>query len=265
MDYKKYIPAIEDDLLIVDKNQQEVSFILNFPQRHFIENMKKKNIILKARQMGFSSLILAFLTCKFIYQENERLVVVSHESSATQKLLDRVKYFIASYERKNNLKLPMKYNSRSEMVNESNNSTFYVGTAGSKSFGRGDTISGLHLSEYAFYSNPEEMLAGVLQALTPQGILFIESTANGFNYYKTLWDEAEERGFARHFYDPTWLYTKEFLLQKEKELGRLYPQEYPATAEEAFLTSGDMYFNGDALKWYLENIKEPITSNVVYV
>lgn len=261
----KYVQAIENELSIINKNAQEIPFVLNSPQAHFLENIQNKNIILKARQMGFSSVILGYLTIRFLLKYNERLVVVSHEAGATQKLMDRVKFFISSYERKNKIKLPTKYNSRSEIVNEDTNSTIYIGTAGSKSFGRGDTITALHLSEFAFYSNPEEMLAGVLQALTPDGNLFIESTANGFNFYKTLWDEAEARGFTKHFYNSEWLYDKDFIKQKEKELGRLFKQEYPETPEEAFLTSGDMYFDGDSLKWYLEQCKNPIKENLIYV
>jgi len=258
----KYIAPIEQELLIINKNTDVQSFTLNKPQKHFLEHMGHKNIILKARQMGFSSVILGYLTIRFLLKRNERLVVVSHESGATQKLMDRVKFFIESYEKGNKIKLPTKYNSRSEIVNEDTNSTIYIGTAGSKSFGRGDTITALHLSEFAFYSNPEEMLAGVLQALTPEGVLFIESTANGFNFYKTLWDEAEDRGFSRHFYNSDWLYTHEFIENKKKELGRLFEQEYPTTPEEAFLTSGDMYFNGDSLKWYLSQVKDPTVGGI---
>jgi len=36
------------------------------------------------------------------------------------------------------------------------------------------------------------------------------------------------------------------------------------TGEEAFLTSGDCYFNTDSLTWYLHNLIEPINNNLAY-
>lgn len=41
-------------------------------------------------------------------------------------------------------------------------------------------------------------------------------------------------------------------------LGRIGVQEYPMSAEEAFLTSGDCYFDVMVLKMLLESCKEPI-------
>lgn len=259
-----YEKLIGDQFTIVDKSAQEIPFILKRAQSDFLHNLSNKNIILKARQLGFSSVILAVFTSMFLYKENQRLVVVSHESSATQKLMDRVKFFIRAWERSNNTKLPTTYNSRSELVNKLNNSTIYIGTAGSSSFGRGDTITALHLSEFAFYQNPEEMLAGVLQALTPDGLMFIETTANGFNFFKQLWDESSERGFKDHFYDPLWEYTQEELERKKRELGRLFTQEYPMTPQEAFLTSGDLYFDPESLRYYLEHCIEKMHSATIY-
>ena len=261
--YHSFIKLIPKYFHIVNKNQEVVDFTPNKAQTDFIENMSEKNIILKARQLGFSSVILAMLTLRFLFKKNQRCVVVSHETGATQKLMDRVKFYIQSFEQKFKIKTPLKYNSRSEMVNEAMNSSFYIGTAGSRAFGRGDTITTLHLSEFAFYTDPESILSGVLQALVPNGLLFIETTSNGFNFFKTLWDEAEERGFKKHFYNPTWEYPEEFLTKKRKELGRLFSQEYPFTEEESFLTSGDTYFSKESLKWYNERTKQPISFNLL--
>lgn len=264
MKYLKFKELIEKYFEIVDKKQQVVPFLLNKAQEDFLGKMSEKNVILKSRQLGFSSLLLAVLTLRFLFKQNQRCVVVSHETSATQFLLDRVKFYVASLEKKHNTKVPLKYNSRSEMVNEAMNSTFYVGTAGSRSFGRGDTLTALLLSEFAFYDNPESLLTGALQAVVPDGLVFIETTANGFNFFKTFWDGAQERGFKKHFYAPTWEYDDAFLQQKKKELGRFFAQEYPNSPEEAFLSSGDLYFDKNALQILLQGAKEPLEVRQIY-
>lgn len=267
MSWSNYQRPIENEFDLIDKHGNKRSFALNLAQADFLKHGTGRDVILKARQLGFSSLILAILTTDFIFKENQRCVVVSHETDATQRLMDRVKFYLASFEQRNGIKIPMKYNSRSEIVNELTNSTFYIGTAESKSFGRGDTITNLHLSEFAFYSNPEAILAGVLQAVIPEGKVFVETTANGFNFFKTFWDETRrgERPFKDHFYNPTWEYSTEFLEQKRGELGRLFKQEYPMTPEEAFLTSGDTFFDPESLAIYLNKAREPIGEGVAYV
>ena len=262
--YKK---AIENEFTIIGKDGREVNFILNNAQADFIQNITGKDYILKCRQLGFSAEILAIGTAKFIFGDNERCVSISHETSATQRLLDRVKFYIKGFETRNGIQIPLKYNSRSELVYDGKNNSFYIGTAGSHEFGRGDTITFLHLSEFNFYPDPEKMLAGIMQAVVPNGLVFIESTANGFNYGKEFWDRSVlgETGFKPHFYNPNWEYSQEFLDQKKKELGRLYPQEYPETSETAFLTSGEGFFDSEALRLHLRNIKDPIAQDTIYV
>ena len=154
------------------------------------------------------------------------------------------------------------------MFNADKNNSFFIGTAGDKEFGRGDTITFLHLSEYAFYEDPENILSSVLQAVTPNGLAFIETTANGFNFFKKFWEDSKRdgTGFKTHFYDPTWEYDGLFLDHKRMELKEKFKQEYPMSEIEAFITSGKCYFNIESLQWYLENLKEPITGrDTIYV
>jgi hypothetical protein len=243
---------------IVNKEGQSVPFVLNKEQQQFVDNMTGRDVILKARQIGFSSLILGIFTLDFLLKSNSRGVIISHDQNSSQKLLDRCKYFLESAQRKG-LALHLKYNNRSELINSDNNSSLYIGTPQSKSFGRGDTIHSLHLSEFAFYDDPQRLLASVLQAVVPEGRVIIESTANGMNYFKTFWDLAKQKqnGFTTHFFDSSH-YSQEFLNQKQAELGDLYPQEYPQTDMESFLSSGSCFFDKEALSVYLDRIFTPV-------
>lgn len=254
MNYKVNLPKFD----IVDKAGQRVPFEVNQFQEKYLETATNKDIILKARQIGFSSLILGMFTLDFLLKENSRSVCISHDAQSAMKLLDRVKFYIKSAEEKG-LSVNLKYNSRNEIVNSDKNSSFYIGASGSKSFGRGDTLNNLHLSEYAFYNDQENILASVLQAVVPTGRVIIETTANGMGYFKTYWDKSKvgETGFKTHFFDNSF-YATEFLEQKRKELGdEFFKQEYPATDIEAFIASGNPFFEREALRYYLENIKEP--------
>jgi hypothetical protein len=262
-----YRAAIEDNLTIVDKNKQEVPFLLNKAQAHFLENATEHNVILKARKMGFSSVLLAVAVIKFLYGENERCVSMSFDKSASSKQLERAKHFIKSYEQHNKIKVPMKYNSKTELVWEQrrpDGTTFQnslrVGTAQSNSFGRGDDITFLHLTEVAMTDGLEYLLAGAGEATVNDAMVTLETTAFGYNEFKGFWDEADagQRDYKTFFYDPYWEYDQAFVDRKRQQLGRLAPQEYPLTPQEAFLATGANFFDRVALQDYLTETREPL-------
>jgi hypothetical protein len=257
---------IADNYMIIDKDKIEVPFIPNPPQNDFIGYMGMfyNIMILKARKMGFSSVALAIACTKFITGRNEKCVSMSFDADAAGKQLQRAKQFIKSYEEINNVKIPFKYNSKNEMVYEGvdeNGHKFTnalrVGTAKSTSFGRGDDITFLHLTEVAFCDDVPTLLAGVGEALVRGAHTIFETTANGFNSFKTFWDDSmmNLRDFANLFYSPEWEYSHEYLAQRSARLGRLFNQEYPMNPEEAFIASGDGYFDRLALARMLEQVK----------
>lgn len=265
--HKNYQRAIEENLMIVDKNKQEIPFKLNKAQLHFLEKSGDRNVILKARKMGFSSLILAVGLIKFLYGKNERVVSMSFDKEASGKQLERVKRFLSSYEHINKTKIKLNYNTKYEMsftVNQEDGSsytnTLRVGTAKSTGFGRGDDITFLHLTEVSLADNIDELLAGVGEAVVNDAIITLETTAHGYNTFKTFWDEARagQRNYETFFYNPEWEYSAEYLKNREAELGKLYDQEYPMTEELAFLTSGDTYFNQESLRELKESCKDQI-------
>lgn len=259
--YANYQRFIEDQLSIINKEGENVSFKLNAIQAAYVQRSSNRDIILKARQQGFSSFILGAFTADFLLKENSNSVVVADKSDNAIALLGRVKHYISSYEQKNKVKVPLKYNSKYQLVNGANNATYTIGTAQEQEFGRSRTITNLHLSEAAFYPNLPSLLAGAAQAVVPTGKLIIETTANGFNSFKTLWDDSMlgDTAYQPLFFKASDFYTPEVLEQKRRELGdRLFHQEYPDNPLEAFITSGDSYFDKDAMSYYLEQAKEPI-------
>jgi len=264
--FKKYEKFIEARLEIIDKQGKDVPFVLNSSQKLFIEKATGKDIILKARQQGFSSLIGGIFMGDFLLDHNSHTVVVADNSDNAIGLLDRVKYYLESYERQTGMKIPLKYNSKYELANEVINSKYQIGTAENTEFGRSKTIKNLHLSEAAFYKSLKKILAGADNAVRPDGRTIIETTANGFNEFKEFWDESVlgNTGFNPLFFAASLFYDKKYLEKKMQSNRELYKQEYPETPEEAFITSGQQYFDREALQRYLNVVKEPLTENYIY-
>lgn len=264
-----YPRFIEDHFMIVDKNKHDVPFVLNRAQWAFVQYATLNNIILKARKLGFSSILLAIAATKFLMGVNERCVSMSFDATASAKQLERAKHFINSYQYKTGLKIPFKYNSKSELVYEGVDehgrsfiNTLRIGTAKATSFGRGDDITFLHLTEVSQCDHLDQLLAGVGEALVHGAMTTLETTANGFNQFKGLWDESVLglRDFTPMFFSPEWEYDAVYLDNRRKKLGRLFTQEYPMTPEEAFIASGETYLDKLAMQRYLDEVKniEPL-------
>lgn len=168
---------IESLFNVVSKEGEDVPFILNDAQRAIDENLTGRDIIPKARQEGVSTYFLARYTAACMMYRNVSAVIISHEGEATQRLLQRCQYFL------HNLRVDQKPEIGRDSINiitfPKMNSRIYIGTAGSKKFGRGDTISHLHCSEYAYWPDPKSLLSGLLQSVPKNGEIAIESTGKG--------------------------------------------------------------------------------------
>lgn len=270
--YKRFI---ENEFTIIDKQRNEVPFKLNPAQEDFLLNLTSLNNVLKNRKQGISSVSLAIAVTKFLMGKNERCVSVSFIDSSAAQQLQRAKHFLESYQRLNGIRMPLKYDNKSEWMyapkddqgNTMYTNTLRVGSAKSKSFGRGDDITFLHITEAAFADDLQALLSGIGEAVTTDSISILETTANGFDQFKQHWDNSENglTTYKNFFYDPFWTYTKEFVEAKRVNLGRLGAQEYPYTAKEAFLTSGLPYFDHEAMMKYDDETQKskPIENSIL--
>lgn len=270
---------MNDKYTIIDKDKMEVPFKQQPAQIDFLYQMSMylEILILKARKMGFSSTALGVASDKFLLGRNEKCVSMSFDQSSSEKQLARAKHYIRSYELNKTqelgreVKVPFKYNSKSELVWEGKapndkggydhfQNVLRVGTAGVDSFGRGDDITYLHLTEVSLAKDIPALLAGVGEACVRSAHKILETTANGFNSYKKTWDDAMygTNNFAALFYSPLWEYTQDEIDAAYKRLGRLGAQEYPMTPQDAFLTSGEGYFDNHAARQYMTMVQEPM-------
>ena len=280
---------------------KSVPFILNPPQRQILKELSGMDIILKARQEGISSLILAIFAIDFITIENIRCVVISHEDKATARLFDRVRFFLDSMHQTFPGELPYQLDRSSthELYNKTKNSYYYIGTAGARAFGHGETINNLHVSELSRWPEQEKMMIGILQAVPKTGRVIIETTANGYgDFFNRLWTLNQDKPdpFLDHFIPwfslpeytlPTGGVTTQDLLDDEKEMIAKYgllleqlcwrrwkinqiggdykdpktwdnfKEQYPSTAEEAFIVSGNPVWSPTLMNYYLTKCKKP--------
>lgn len=185
---REYLPSndeIKSTFSIRNKRGQTVPYVPNRSQLHYRKHKTRRNIILKGRQQGASKEIDADQLADCL-KKSTNAVVISHEKEATKRLFAAVRFYVESMDAKPTVSI----DSKSEMKFPKIGSSYFIGTAGQKAFGRGDTVDRAHLSEAAFYDNLEKILAGIAEA-AEYGQIDIESTPNGRNYFYDLWQKAK--------------------------------------------------------------------------
>lgn len=293
IDYKKFIL---DNFEILDRDEQiPVPFDFNVVQEKYYNLLMEetdeymegiREIVLKARQEGMSSFILALFTADFLLRPHSVSVCISHRKDGTDLLFKKVKFYIQCYLTKLAEKLGVEYkdlekkwlksDNKSLLENAENGATFYIGTAGARVGGRGGSARNILFSECAFYQDTElitaqEIVLGTAQQV-PQGrgMIFIESTANGEgNYYHSEWERASlpanRDGNRQSIYKPRFFgwsefYTEEWVFEKKREFPneKMWMQEYPDNPDEAFISSGTPYFDTIMLDAMLKEAPEPL-------
>ena len=181
---------------IIDKNGDSVRFQLNVEQTNFITHLHYRNVILKARQLGFTTFSCIFGLDLCIFNSNTRVGIIAQTLEDVKKIYrDKVQY---AY---NNLPpslltvpglLPQTENAQELLLN--NNSSIAVGL----SF-RSGTLHFLHVSELGkiaarFPQRAKEVKTGALPTVPVDGIVIFESTAEGDHglFFDTC-DEAQRK------------------------------------------------------------------------
>ncbi len=178
---------------IIDKVGKTVPFIMNTAQ-HLVYSTSLTHprlIILKSRQQGISTLWLISFFDDALFNKNFSVGLMAQGLDESSKLLERIG-ILWQYIPIDVLKMldvdKAKDNSKEFSFN--NGSSIYVRT----SF-RSATLQRLHISEFGKISNANpkrarETKAGTLQTITAGNTVIIESTAEGANAFKEMWDTA---------------------------------------------------------------------------
>lgn len=225
---------IELAFLVVDKEQKTVPFFLNTVQKKFVNRINEARdefdrkerthlhfLLLKGRQQGFTTFITAYQLAIAITQPNfAGYTLADNTDNATDIFQDKAKYV---YDLLPDILKPQeKFNTRRELHFQNDkgtglNSRWRINTAGNKDAGRSKTINFFHGSEGAFWKDLKASMGGLAEAFTKSCIAILETTANGYNEYKDLWDG--DNNWENMFFE--WWQTPEYRLDFASNYYRL--------------------------------------------
>ena len=242
--------------IMIKGEDGEVDAVLPFrpnaAQRRFLRNLHYRNIILKARQLGFTTLVAILWLDHALFNGNQRCGIIAQtEDKAAEILSDKIKFaydglpdFVKEW-------AWVKTNNETELHFGHNNSSIRCATSM-----RGGTIHRLHISEMGkiakeFRKKAREIVTGSLPAVPKAGIAIIESTAEGqegeFHAYATRAQRLYESGqwptlaqYQFHFFP--WFTDAGYRMKSDRVA--------VSPAEHLYFTELEQYWN-EGKRWKL--------------
>lgn len=274
------IDTKEGDIVAFELNDAQIALYKELClQRRRGERMRIN--ILKARQLGMSTFIAALYIILTLLVPGQRAVVVADIAENAKKIFEKYQFMYQSLPQWIKDVIPLKADNAHELVVAygARKSSIRVVTVGDHA-GRGTTCQYLHLSEVAFWKDIKSVIKSLNQTVSTKNaysIIIYETTANGVNEYKNMYDNAVggNSSFKAVFYP--WFLDKDYRMDyngfklmphEEKLVKELHldlqqiawyrfklnemegdlnslKQEYPSTPLEAFITTGSSLFPMD--------------------
>lgn len=233
---------IENFLKIRDKRAQIIPFKLNKAQKIVLDIIKrdeeagkpKRYLVLKARQMGLSTLFEGLIFHDTSTNENKNSLIIAHEEQASSNLFNMSKLY---FENIPDVIRPLKKYANGKVLSFENpesdeaikrenpglRSKISIATAGSGEVGRSATYHNIHASEVAFFPDAKVTMLGLMQSVPdqPNTMVVLETTANGVgDWFHEQWVQAEK---GLNEFTPIFLpwhiqpeYTRPFFTDEER-------------------------------------------------
>ena len=213
-------------------------------------NKHERNIILKSRQLGISTLSAGMALWQMIFQKDTNVLVIATKQDTAKNLVTKVKFMYENlpswlklgFEENNKLALRLKNGSQVKAVSATSDA------------GRSEAISLLIIDEAAFIEQNriEEIWGASQQTLSTGGKAIVLSTPNGTgNFFHKMWVKGEEGLNGFNCIRLPWTVHPErnqaWRDQQEDELGlRMASQECDCD----FTTSGNTVFAPELMSYY---------------
>lgn len=260
----------------------------NRAQKEYERRRGRRNIVLKARQMGISTWVAGRMLLRTLLRPGTLTLQVAHNQRSAEDIFRIVRRFYQQLpEEMREGVWRCSQQNRRQLVFPMLDSEYRVESAADVNAGRGLTVQNLHCSELARWPrDAAATLAGLQAALSPTGELVLESTPMGAQgcFYE-LWSDAAGSGLVKHFFPWWWEASyvgsrveageqtdeEQRLVEREglstAQIGyrrtlqasfrRMARQEFAEDATACFVASGSCVFDTDVLDRRLRDVVKP--------
>lgn len=209
---------------IKDAQGRKIRFKPNWAQQEILAGLHTCNIILKARQLGITTLFCIYLLDQVLWTENLQCGIIAHTLNDTQSIfVDKLKFAFDNLHPALRALFRTTGDSNKEL-SFTHGSVIRVGTSL-----RSSTNNFLHISELGkicskYPEKAREIATGALQTVHIGQHVFIESTAEGKEgLFSEMWDRAWNQKLSgkpygpldyKPFFFPWWRETAYSLMQE---------------------------------------------------
>ena len=263
---QEYLKCVQDPIHFMRKyctiqhpKKGKVKFDLYPFQERCLTDFKdnRYNIILKARQLGISTLSAGYSLWMMLFHNDKNILVIATGKDTAKNLVTKVRVM---YEN-----LPQWLKTGTEEINKLSirftNGSQIKAIASNESAGRSEALSLLIIDEAAFVDKIDEIWTAAQQTLTTGGQCIALSTPNGVgNWFHRTWVESEEGRGMFNFIKLHWTVhpdrDEEWRTEQDSLLG---VQSAAQECDCDFITSGTSVIDGVILEQCREvMVKDPI-------
>ena len=253
------VSFIESNCSITFPGRGRVPLVLRDAQKAVLWDWIKyrRNICLKARQIGFSTLAGAYTLWLTFGWPDRHVTMLSRTERESIKLLAKTKYAHKWLPDWVKLRGPDLLDKTRQSMTWSNDSKI-ESLPSANDPARGESVFLIIVDEWAFLPNCDEAWASIEQTADIGGRVIGISTANGEgNWFHREWVKSQTGNSTFHGIFFPWSAvdsrTQEWYDEKVQDLPPWQrAQEYPSNPEEAFIGSGNPVFNLEVLRKFVE-------------
>lgn len=220
-------------------------------------NEHRFNIIVKARQLGLSTLVAAYAVWLAIFYRDKNILIIATKLSVAQNFIKKVKVMIKSLPPW--LVMPELTGSSKQHVEFSNGSQVKA-VPTSDDAGRSEALSLLIVDEAAFIRNFDDLWMGLYSTVSTGGRAIVLSTPNGTGgQYYDLYTQAEEGINDFHPIKLMWnVHPERDQVWFDKETKNMTTKQIAQELMCDFASSADNFLNQQALSRFAMQIENPI-------
>ena len=214
------------------------------------------NVILKARQLGISTITAGYVVWMLLFHRDKNVLVMATKFSTAGNLVNKVKKIMKNlpeWLRIANIDI----DNRTSFVLSNGSQIKASSTSGDA--GRSEALSLLVLDEAAHIEGLEELWTGLYPTLSTGGRCIALSTPNGVgNWFHKTCTDAEAGANNFHLTNLPWDVhpdrDQEWFKKETKNMSR---RQIAQELECNFNTSGETVIDGEDIEWLLSQVKEP--------
>ena len=224
-----------------------------------LQDFKKHrfSVILKARQLGISTTVAAYVCWMMLFHRDKNVLVVATKLGTATNLVKKIKAIHKNLPPW--LKIAdISIDNRTSF--ELANGSQVKASSTSGDAGRSEALSLLVVDEAAFVEGMEDLWAGLYPTLSTGGRCIALSTPNGVgNWFHKTYTEAEIGTNDFHTIKLPWdVHPDRDQAWFEKETKNMSRREIAQELECNFNASGETVIHGDDLQQIMENLKDPV-------